>query len=234
MITYATAQAIGDRPVQCDATAVATESGARAWVLLDGIGTTAQVQAWTREKAGVLARVAAVTRSPEAAVTAARTVSDSDGYEDVFGAPDAVAVIAVHTADGALRIGWCGDARAYWRPTNGTPEQLTVDHNEAEARRARGLTNIPYSFRHMVTSSLRRYDGASGEIGTARPLSARGGRLLLVSDGTYAPFEDNGADMSAPLAAATPRGAASALVRRAVSFPSARRDNATATVVQFA
>ncbi|MEV7885229.1 PP2C family protein-serine/threonine phosphatase [Streptomyces sp. NPDC002817] len=233
MITYATAQDIGDRPAQCDATAVATESGARAWVLLDGIGTTPEVQAWTHEKARVLARVAAVTRSPEAAIAAARTVSQSDGYEDEYRPPDAVAVIAVCTADGRLRVGWAGDARAYWMPTGGALEKLTADHNEAEARRARGETNIPPNDRHLITASLRRYDGEEAEIGTARPLRAQGGRLLLVSDGTYAPFEDNGIDMSVPLAQTTPRGAASALVRTAVSFTGKRRDNATAMVVQF-
>ncbi|MFD9044426.1 PP2C family protein-serine/threonine phosphatase [Streptomyces bottropensis] len=233
MITYATAQALGDRPVQCDATAVATESGARAWVLLDGIGTTTEVQDWTREKARTLARVAAVTRSPKAAIAAARIVSDSDGYEDEHRPPDAVAVIAVRTADGRLLIGWAGDARAYWMPTGGALEKLTVDHNEAEDRRARGETDIPPSYRHFVTSTLRSYDGEEGEIGTARPLRAQGGRLLLVSDGTYSPFEDNGIDMSAPLAQTTPRDVTSALVRTAVSFTDVRRDNATAMVVQF-
>ncbi|MFF3928247.1 mucin-2 [Streptomyces hirsutus] len=58
--TYATAQLIGDRTVQCDATAVRTASdGARAFVLLDGIGSSDEIRDWTRTAARRLARAAA-------------------------------------------------------------------------------------------------------------------------------------------------------------------------------
>ena len=45
MRNYATAQLMGDRSAQCDATAVSTApSGSRAYVLLDGIGTSDEVR----------------------------------------------------------------------------------------------------------------------------------------------------------------------------------------------
>ena len=60
MRNYATAQLIGDRTHQCDATAVSTApSGARAYVLLDDIGSSDEVQDWTRQAARRLARAAA-------------------------------------------------------------------------------------------------------------------------------------------------------------------------------
>ncbi|MFH0246407.1 PP2C family protein-serine/threonine phosphatase [Streptomyces sp. HK10] len=235
MITYASAQRIGTRSHQCDATATAAHRGVRAWALLDGIGSSSTVQAWTRGNARLLARVAAQTLDPEAAIAAVRAVTDYDGHQDTWEQPpSAVAVVAVRATGGALRIAWCGDARAYWKPLGADAElqQLTRDHNEAERLRAAGFTDFPRQYRNYVTSSLRRYSGEFGDVGTAR---AHGrGRLLLCSDGVYSPFEDNGADLGSVLnEAADPRAAATALVCRATAFPAERRDNATATVVDF-
>ncbi|MFJ4584161.1 hypothetical protein [Streptomyces echinatus] len=59
-VTYATAQNIGGRITQCDATAVRiAPTGNRAFVLLDGIGSTKDVRNWTRRTAARLARTAA-------------------------------------------------------------------------------------------------------------------------------------------------------------------------------
>ncbi|MEV7676725.1 hypothetical protein [Streptomyces sp. NPDC088752] len=58
--THAVAQRPGDRMFQCDATAVCTmPGGARAYALLDGVGDTRPVRAWTRTAARRLARAAA-------------------------------------------------------------------------------------------------------------------------------------------------------------------------------
>ncbi|MEU6934905.1 hypothetical protein AB0A05_38125 [Streptomyces sp. NPDC046374] len=45
---YATAQRIGDRDIQCAATAVCTApDGTRAYALLDGVGDARAVRSWT-------------------------------------------------------------------------------------------------------------------------------------------------------------------------------------------
>ncbi|MFD3422098.1 PP2C family protein-serine/threonine phosphatase [Streptomyces decoyicus] len=225
---YAHAQRIGTRMYQCDATATAAEHGVRAWVLLDGIGDRPDIPTWVRHNARLLARVAAQTDSPEAAIAAVRATTDYDGHEDEWAAPSAVAIVGVRTEGGALRLAWCGDARAYWQPLDGALEQLTRDHNEAELLRAAGITDFPRKYRNSVTSSLRRH---CGEIGTVR---AHGrGRLVLCSDGVYSPFEDNNAELGSALADADPREAATSLVRRAIGFEANHKDNATAFVVDF-
>ncbi|MFJ8676836.1 PP2C family protein-serine/threonine phosphatase [Streptomyces sp. NPDC093589] len=232
MITYAHSQLIGTRLYQCDATATAAQRGVRAWALLDGIGDRPEVRAWARRNARLLAHVAAQTDNPEAAIAAVRATTDYDGYQDDgLAAPSAVAVVGVRAEGGALRLAWCGDARAYWRPLDGALEQLTLDHNEAERCRAAGLTGFPLWYRNRVTSSLRRHDDAVGEVGTVRVHGL--GRLVLCSDGVYSPFEDNGADLGSAVADATPRKVAASLVRRAIGFKAERKDNATAFVVDF-
>ncbi|MER8236149.1 hypothetical protein [Streptomyces sp. NPDC094049] len=68
---YATAQRLGDRAFQCDATAVCTmPDGTRAHALLDGVGDTRAVRAWTRTAARRLARAAAGHKSAEAGLRA--------------------------------------------------------------------------------------------------------------------------------------------------------------------
>ncbi|MGW7463720.1 PP2C family protein-serine/threonine phosphatase [Streptomyces xantholiticus] len=231
MITYAHAQRIGTRLYQCDATATAAERGVRAWALLDGIGDRHDVRTWVRHNARLLARVAAQTDNPEAAIAAVRAATDHDGYGDEDEPPNAVAVVAVRAGEGALRIAWCGDARAYWQPDGGTLAQLTRDHNEAERHRTMGITNFPWQYRNYVTSSLRRFDGEFGELGIVH---AHGpGRLLLCSDGVYSPFEDSSVQLIGDLAYPSPPEAAASLVRRATGFAAERKDNATALVVDF-
>ncbi|MFF8100150.1 mucin-2 [Streptomyces sp. NPDC016640] len=79
MRTYATAQLIGDRTHQCDVTAVATApSGARAYVLLDGIGSSDTVRDWTCNAARRLARTAARRGHAEAGLRAVYNRLTSD------------------------------------------------------------------------------------------------------------------------------------------------------------
>ncbi|MFI8932398.1 PP2C family protein-serine/threonine phosphatase [Streptomyces sp. NPDC053474] len=232
MITHASAQGIGTRSHQCDAVASANNQSARAWALLDGIGSSTAVQDWTRGNARLLARIAARTGSAQAAIADVRATTDFDGHQDDRGdPPSAVAVVAVRTGNGALDVAWCGDARAYWIPRGGKLQQLTRDHNWAEEQRSRGITDFPRWHRNIVTSSLRRYDGEFGDVGTTHVRG--GGRLLLCSDGVYSPFEDNGAELGPPLGGGAPHEAARALVRSALAFPAERHDNATALVADF-
>ncbi|WP_241827113.1 hypothetical protein [Streptomyces graminilatus] len=95
--SYAAAQLLGDRDVQCDATAVHTAPGVRAYALLDGIGDTPAVRAWTRTAARRLARTAAVHADAEAGLRAERDryAAEPDRVGD-HGLPAAAAVVAVH------------------------------------------------------------------------------------------------------------------------------------------
>jgi len=115
--TYATAQLIGDRSHQCDATAVSTApSGARAYALLDGIGSSDEIRDWTRTAARRLARTAARRGDAEAGVPTAilpdliQALTDRETWEDntliagaLFVRPDvsgvAVTVTEIHSVE---------------------------------------------------------------------------------------------------------------------------------------
>src|ERR1043165_2983321 len=134
MRTYATAQLIGDRSHQCDATAVtAAPNGARSFVLLDGIGSSDEIRAWTRQTARRLARTTARCadaevglRTVHAAIADERAPLGWHADDD----PCAVAVVAAHIPGELVQVAWCGDARAYLLTDDGTLQQLTADHNQ--------------------------------------------------------------------------------------------------------
>jgi PPM family protein phosphatase len=199
MRSYATAQLLGDRSHQCDATATFTApSGARAYVLLDGIGSTDEVRAWTRTAARQLARAAARRADAEAGLRAVY-----DGYaanpdrQGPWGfGPKACAVVAVTAPGRPLTVAWCGDARAYLL-VRGTVVRLTADHN---LRRVYPPNDMHGGGnRNIVTSCLgnaetddevkARYNHPAIETVTRGPEDCR---LLLASDGAYEPLEDAG------------------------------------------
>ncbi|MFD5491591.1 PP2C family protein-serine/threonine phosphatase [Streptomyces sp. NPDC127091] len=236
MRTYATAQLIGDRSHQCDATAISTApSGARAYVLLDGIGSSDEVQAWTRRTARRLARAAATAGDALAGLTRIydQAAEEPDRRHPFVELPAACAVVAVTRTDGTLTIAWCGDSRAYLL-VDGELEQLTVDHNMRQVRIDRGEPFGPRS-RNQVTSYLgsTATEPEPGE----RPLLGSvqrpaNGRLLLASDGAYEPLEDSCRDL-AKLLDGTPAEAARAFTRAAIDHASAHADNATVLVADI-
>lgn len=135
---YATAQRLGDRGVQCDATAVCTApDGTRAYALLDGVGDTRAVRAWSRAAARRLARAAAGHGDAEAGLRAEydRYAADPARTAD-NDLPTAAAVVAVEVPGGLLSVAWSGDARAYLL-LDGHLRLLTEDHN---ARRMTATT----------------------------------------------------------------------------------------------
>ncbi|MFE4829942.1 hypothetical protein [Streptomyces sp. NPDC056672] len=245
MTHYGTAQLMGDRARQCDATAVWTaDSGAQAYVLLDGIGDTRAVRDWVQAAARRLARAAALHGDAEAGLRAEREryAAEPDRHPDHRGRtpPAAAAVVAVHGPDGILSVSSSGDARAYLRmldkdlrPLDTCLRQITEDHNERRAYEGLGD-------RHVLTACLggglddqeteKRWGHRAVE--TVRG-PVRSGWLLLLSDGAYEPHEDADHDMSGYLTG-TPDVAAQRLVRGAVSrareVPRSRADNATALI----
>jgi serine/threonine protein phosphatase PrpC len=242
MRTYATAQIIGDRSHQCDATATATgPSGARAYALLDGIGSNDEVRHWTRQAARRLARTAAYHADAETGLRTQynRYAADPDRHGPWGSGPQACAVVAV-TSPRWLTVAWCGDARAYLL-VGGRLIRLTQDHN---LRRVFPPTETHGGGnRNIVTSCLGndetdqqvkdRYGHPAIET-TTRLLE--NSRLLLASDGAYEPLEDAGLDVSGYLIGEPGKSARSFVdtavaTARAVADPYA--DNATVLIADL-
>ncbi|WP_055477610.1 protein phosphatase 2C domain-containing protein [Sphaerimonospora mesophila] len=223
---HATAQLIGSRSHQCDATATHTHAGTRAYVLLDGIGSSDTVREWTRTAARRLARAAALQASAEGGLRTIHAVAAAEC--DYYGAPAAVAVVAVAAPGKPLEVAWCGDARAYLLTADGTLERLTKDHNMRQTLLDLGQEPDQYARNH-VTSYL-------GDSRDAPAIGARStaqhGRLLLASDGAYEPLEDDGCDLASYLTG-SPRTAARALTTAAIGHATRHADNATVLVADL-
>lgn len=235
MRTYATAHLIGDRTHQCDATATATApSGARAYVLLDGIGSSDEVRAWTRQAARRLARTAARHADAEAGLRAVyeRYAADPD-RQDPWGPelPSAAAVVAVTAPGRPLTLAWCGDARAYIL-VRGTVQRLTADHNLRRVFPAFGNRNVITSYLGSIDTAQEckdRYGHPAIETVTR---GAENCRLLLASDGAYEPLEDSLRNLADYLVG-DPREAARDFVTSAIEHASKHADNATVLVADL-
>ncbi|UJV42959.1 PP2C family protein-serine/threonine phosphatase [Streptomyces sp. AMCC400023] len=205
MRNYAAAQLIGTRTEQCDATAVRTVDGVRAYVLLDGIGSSEEVREWTRKAAVRLATRAARRGDAVAALTSlyeeyAQEPERQDPYMSRY-MPKAAAVVAVQAPGRPLQIAWCGDSRAYLLD-GGLALRLTEDHNMRRVFPPTA-TNQYGGNRNVITSYLgsgytdkevRDHYGHPAIESTTREVT-RPCRLLLASDGAYEPLEDAGFDL---------------------------------------
>lgn len=242
MRTHATAQLIGDRSHQCDATATYTHHGVRAYALLDGIGSTDAIRDWTRTAARRLAHTAARHGDAEAGLRAlyTRYAAESD-RQDAWGhGPKACALVAVTAPGRLLTVAWCGDVRAYVL-ARGTLHRLTADHNLRRVYPPNGLHDG--GNRNVITSCLgnddsdddvkNRYGHPAIESAT-RP--AEDCRLLLASDGAYEPLEDACLDLPDYLIgdpAPAARGFVNAAVRQAHTVPDPYADNATVLIADI-
>jgi serine/threonine protein phosphatase PrpC len=238
MRTYATAQLIGDRSHQCDATATAsTPEGVRAYALLDGIGSTDEVQDWTRQAARRLARSAAYHGDAETGlrVQYERYAADPDRQGPWGFGPQACAVVAV-TSPRWLTIAWCGDVRAYLL-TGGTLLRLTQDHNLRRVYPDNGVHGG--GNRNIVTSCLGNFESdqqvkdryGHPAIETVTRL-LEDSRLLLASDGAYEPLEDSCRNLSNYLIG-NPNDAARDFAQAAIDHATAHADNATVLIADL-
>ncbi|WP_432089228.1 hypothetical protein [Streptomyces sp. bgisy095] len=164
---HAVAQRLGDRLFQCDATAVCTmPGGTRAYALLDGVGDTPVVRAWTRTATRRLARAAARHGDAEAGLRTEyqRYAADPARHDLEHGLPAAAAVVAVHVPGGLFTVAWSGDARAHLLLDGFGPlRQLTEDHNARRAYDSRGDRNL-------ITACL---DGARNDAETEQHWGTR-------------------------------------------------------------
>ena len=241
MDTHASAQLLGDRSHQCDTTEVYTDaSGTRAYVLLDGIGSTPAVRRWTRATARRLAHIAARHADAEAALRTIYTnIATQRGRKDPFTRhrmPAACAVVAVTAPGQPLTIAWCGDSRAYLLTASGTLDRLTDDHNLRRVLNGRGNRNIITSCLGSTDTddeAKNRYGHPAIESVTRH---ADGCRLLLASDGAYEPHEDAGHTLSDYLIgepAEAARDFVETAVARARAVPHPHADNATVLVADI-
>ncbi|WP_331740728.1 protein phosphatase 2C domain-containing protein (plasmid) [Streptomyces sp. NBC_00015] len=230
-MAHATAQLISDRSHQCDATATYSHDGARAYVLCDGIGSSAEVRAWTITAARRVARAAARSGEAEAGLRAvynsyAGEPERSDPYADL---PNACAAVAVTAPGRPLTIAWCGDVRAYILSPGGALQCLTADHN---------LRRVFSRSRNIVTSYLgasESDDQRKARYGHAAIESVTGAveacRLLLASDGAYEPLEDSARNLADYLTG-DPKQAATDFAA-AIEHASSHADNATVLVADL-
>lgn len=240
MTTYATATHIGGRSHQCDATAVRTNPtrGTRAYAVLDGIGSSDSVQAFTRSAAARLARSASLHGDAETAlrklqVRIAAEPERADTWNDL---PSAAAIVAVYRPDRVVTIAWAGDCRAY-HLTDAGAVCLSRDHNLRRTVEEHGLP-AGFSNRNVITSYLggpaddAEAQKAGGHPAVEAAEMTSHGRLLLASDGAYEPLEDSGVSL-ASYATGTPKQAARRLVTSAVSRSGGTSDNATCLIVDL-
>lgn len=229
------AQHRGGRTHQCDAYAVKRDKGSGRWAfaVLDGVGDTPEARRFARKFAPRIARAAALHGDPARALAAARVQARNESRWDFDPTtdPSAVAVVAVADHRSPLvRFAWCGDARAYRLTPIGMAVPLTRDHNYAEELRARGRTPGPYD-RDFITSCVMQGPIAAGAV---ERKYAR--RLLLCTDGVYAPLEERERGVGDILDLATDaKDAATMCVGDAMKAARADDvpDNATALVVEF-
>jgi type VI secretion system protein ImpM len=123
---------------------------------------------------------------------------------------------------------WAGDSRVY-RSRNGSLEQITRDHSEAQEMRDGGMGDSPEA---MTSNVITRAVGGSEDLFLDIELRElrNHDRYLLCSDGLYRELSD--ADMAHHLTGNDPEGAAKALMKQALSGTCS--DNVSVIVVQFA
>jgi type VI secretion system protein ImpM len=122
---------------------------------------------------------------------------------------------------------WAGDSRVY-RSRDGSLEQITRDHSEAQEMRDGGLGDSPEA---LTSNVITRAVGGSQELFLDIELRElrNHDRYLLCSDGLYRELSD--ADMAHHLTGNDPEGACKALMRQALG--GACSDNVSVIVVQF-
>jgi serine/threonine protein phosphatase PrpC len=123
---------------------------------------------------------------------------------------------------------WAGDSRVY-RSRNGSLEQITRDHSEAQEMRDGGMGDSPEA---LTSNVITRAVGGSQDLFLDIELRElrNHDRYLLCSDGLYRELSD--ADMAHHLTGNDPEGAAKALMKQALSGTCS--DNVSVIVVQFA
>lgn len=217
----------GTRAHNADAAALATlPDGSLAAAIVDGIGSNAEVAAYSALAAQVAARVG-VRKTAILGLLAAAELNAGPGGVRID--PDGVGVLAVARPDGAVSIAWTGDARAYtWDGTGLHPR--TTDMTVGEYLRANGFPlEATTAHDDWIRTSLGR-----SSIATVHLAVMEDARLLiLTSDGVHKQITGQRlAEIVAAHADADPQALADAIVAAPETGPDGYRDDATAIVLR--
>lgn len=226
--TASAAQGRGERTYQCDAHAIRHDkgSGRSAFVVLDGIGATSDAHHFVRRYAPRIAQGAAETGNPAQALLAARIAANADRQSR--GATATAVVAVLDPRHSYVHIAWCGDARAYRVSRFGAAIPLTADHVRAAQLHRHGLAAGGRGLRSCPASSV-----AAGSIAQRFVERRYVSRLLLCTDGVYAPLERR--HRLGPIldSAEDVKSAAAQCVREAVTAVGGDPGNGTALVVDL-
>ncbi|XUM00305.1 hypothetical protein ACQ86F_25680 [Streptomyces venezuelae ATCC 10712] len=222
------AQARGQRTYQCDAYAIRHDkrAGRSIFVVLDGIGATPDVHHFVQRYAPRIARSALETGSPAKALIAARIAAAAD--RQAHGATATAVVALLDSRHSYVHIAWCGTTRAYRVSRFGAVIPLTADHVRAAQLHRHGLPAGGRAAHAWPASSI-----TAGTISQRFLERRRVSRLLLCTDGVYAPLER--VRRLGPIldSAEDAKGAAAQCVREAVAAADADPGNGTALVVDL-
>ncbi|RDI20327.1 PP2C family protein-serine/threonine phosphatase [Lentzea flaviverrucosa] len=183
-VTVGTATAIGGRSHNCDAAAVHSTASTTAAALIDGIGSTAEVEHTAALLAEVAARVAA-RRGPVAGLLTAHELISAPGPESPK--PNAVGAVAVvYPSDRATVIAHVGDCRVY-SMTGGVLTCHTTDHTVGELLRMVGVAEHHAALHdNWVRTSIGNATVASIPV-----VDVVAQRVLLTSDGIHKVLTDD-------------------------------------------
>lgn len=183
-VTVGIATDIGGRSHNCDATAVHSTAATTAAALIDGIGSTPEVEHAAGLLAEVAARVAA-RRGPVGGLLAAHELISAPGPESPK--PNAVGAVAVvYPSDRATVIAHVGDCRVY-SLTSGVFTRHTTDHTVGELLRMVGVAEHHAELHdNWVRTSIGNATVASIPV-----VDVVAERVLLTSDGIHKVLSDD-------------------------------------------
>ncbi|MGZ3147293.1 PP2C family protein-serine/threonine phosphatase [Lentzea chajnantorensis] len=183
-VSVGTATDIGGRSHNCDATAVHSNGFTTAVAIVDGIGSTPEVE----HTAGLLAEVAArmaTRRGTVPGLLAAHELISGPGPETPK--PNAVGAVAVvYPSDRATVIAHVGDCRVY-SMTGGVLTRHTTDHTVGELLRMVGVQEQHAQLHdNWVRTSI-----ANATVATIPVADVVAERVLLTSDGIHKVLTDD-------------------------------------------
>ncbi|MET9231418.1 hypothetical protein [Lentzea sp. NPDC003310] len=183
-IRVGTDTAIGGRSHNCDAAAVHSTATTTAAALIDGIGSTPEVQHTAALLAEVAARVAA-RRGPVAGLLAAHDLISGPGPESPK--PNAVGAVAVvYPSDRATVIAHVGDCRVY-SLTGAVLTRHTTDHTVGELLRMVGV----HEHHAQLHDNWVRTSIGNAAVASIPVVDVVADRVLLTSDGIHKVLTDD-------------------------------------------
>lgn len=230
-----------------DAMALTGTRDGVAAVVCDGVSSSSRPEDASRIAADTGAAALAELRDAGADAESATRTAAARAAEAVAGLagaggqttqptePPSCTYVSALTHGESVTVGWIGDSRAYWLPTEGTGERLTDDDSWARQMVTSGALTEEEAERHPNAHVITAWLGADADevephVRTIDPDGP--GVVLVCSDGLWNYYPEPTALAAAvPDAAAQPLDAARALTRLALE--AGGRDNITVVIIPF-